>query len=184
MPESPYPIKEVRCEGHTPCDCDESYFQALRDWVRLAAAFGWPETVRKVALGYLSKVKTLEDTVILMDTIRICPHGQLIMLGVELPLEHKEGNYPIDIAWANNVPLVYTMFRWFNGDTIHRICIESAEEWVSYEEEMFAFEPSSGLFKKKDFKCLENATAVAQVMLAADRTVESVVSDVRVVTIF
>ncbi|KAE8356620.1 hypothetical protein BDV28DRAFT_144945 [Aspergillus coremiiformis] len=184
MSEPSYVIKTVHCEGHTPCECDEAYFQALRDWVRLAAAFGWSETVRKVALSYLSTVKSLDNTVILIDSVRICPHGRLAMLGAELPLEYKESNYPVNIAWVNNVPLVFTLFRWFNGDTIHRICIESAEEWVDYEQDILTYEPQSGLFKKKDFKCLRDATAVAQMILDGDRTVESVVSDTRVVTIF
>ncbi|KAB8212467.1 hypothetical protein BDV34DRAFT_218841 [Aspergillus parasiticus] len=180
----PFPIKPVFCEGHTPCECDETYFQALRDWVRLAAAFGWPETVRKVALSYLSRVKSLEDTVIMIDSVRICPHGQMAMLGAELPREYRERYATVNIAWLNNVPLVYTLFRWFNGDTIHRICLESAAEWVAYEEQMLDNEASSGLFKRKDFKCLQDPTSVAQIMQDGSRTVESVVSDVRVVTIF
>ncbi|KAB8265648.1 hypothetical protein BDV32DRAFT_144169 [Aspergillus pseudonomiae] len=184
MPDFPFPIKEVYCEGHTPCECDEAYFQALRDWVRLAAAFGWLEKVRKVALSYLSRVKSLEDTVIMIDSVRICPHGQLTMLGAELPLEYCKRHETLNIAWLNNVPLVYTLFRWFNGDTIHRICLESAAEWVAYEETILDYEASSGLFKRKDFKCLQDPVAVAQMMQDGSRTVESVVSDVRVVTIF
>ncbi|KAE8381066.1 hypothetical protein BDV26DRAFT_279034 [Aspergillus bertholletiae] len=179
-----FPTKEVHCEGHTPCECDETYFQALRDWVRLAAAFGWLEIVRKVALSYLSGIKSLDDTIIMIDSVRICPHGQLAMLGTELPLEYRERYSTINLAWVNNVPLVYTLFRWFNGDTIHRICLESAAEWVAYEEDMLDDETSSGLFKRKDFKCLEDPVAVAQMMQAGDHTVEYIVSNVRVVTIF
>ena len=95
----------------------------LKDWVKKCAVSGKLERVRRVALIYLASVKK-SQLVVLFDSISICPHEKLHMVGEEMTRECQVSKKLVDRAWSKNVPVVYNMLKSFNVDTAHKISLE------------------------------------------------------------
>ncbi|KAB8212907.1 hypothetical protein BDV33DRAFT_99763 [Aspergillus novoparasiticus] len=167
----PMKIKKVQMlfsvEGCTNCRLE--YFLPLQDWVEKCAASGKPEMVKSVAETYLASIKKT-NLMIRKDSIMICPHRTLRMLGEEMSHECQASENPVDKAWSKNVPIVYDMLKCFNMHTAHQMLLDKGDNLV--------YGGPLRLFKDEDFECLQDAKAVVQLMWSDHRTVESVLSSI------
>ncbi|PKX96265.1 uncharacterized protein P174DRAFT_364242, partial [Aspergillus novofumigatus IBT 16806] len=145
------------------------YFLPLREWVKRCATSGKPEVARKASQTYLASIKKTW-LVIRKDTIKICPHGALRMIGDEMPYGCRKSQDPAHNAWSKNVPVVYDILKWFIVETAHQILFDKGDNFV-YNGPLL-------LFKDEHFECLRNAEAVVELVWEDHRTVESVVSSI------
>jgi hypothetical protein len=149
--------------------CSPEYFLPLKEWVKKCATSGKPEVARKASQTYLASIKKTE-LVVRKDSIKICPHGALRMIGEEMPRECRKSQDLADHAWFKNVPVVYDILKWFNVESAHQILFDKGD--------IFLYNGPLLVFKDEDFECLRNAAAVVQLLREDHRTVESVVSSI------
>jgi hypothetical protein len=166
-------MKEGGIYGPGDCDCSLSYYVPLKDWVKTCASMGKPERVRAAALTYLSTVKPLRETIVKRQSVMICPHRRFYLRGEEGADRWTEKEMLGEKAWLNNVPLVYDMLTWFNVETAHRSALEKPEGVTTYLGNRL-------MFRDSGFECLEDDISVTKLIWQDRRTVESVVSDLRV----
>ncbi|KAJ5111687.1 hypothetical protein NUU61_001317 [Penicillium alfredii] len=93
------------------------------------------------------------------------------MVGEEMPGEHHKSENLADSAWSKNVTAIYNMLKCFNMETAHQILLDKADD------DFYCNGPLRP-FSEKDFECLRDAAAVAQVLLKDHRTIESVISQI------
>jgi hypothetical protein len=153
--------------------CSAEYFLPLKEWVKKCAISGKPEVAKETSQTYLASIKkTLKNgLVVRKDSIKICPHGALRMIGEEAPRECKKSQDLADGAWFKNVTVVYDILKWFNVETAHQILFDKGDN--------FLYNGPLLVFKDEDFECLRNAEAVVQLIWEDHRTVESVVGSIR-----
>ncbi|RAL06613.1 uncharacterized protein BO97DRAFT_448884 [Aspergillus homomorphus CBS 101889] len=149
--------------------CRPEYFWPLKKWVKKCAASGKPELARKASQTYLATIAK-SKLVIIKDSITICPHGALRMIGEDMPDECRKSQDLADGAWFGNVTVVYNILKWFNVETAHQILIDKGDNFI-YNGPLL-------VFKDEDFECLREAEAVLHLLLEDHRTVESVVSSI------
>jgi hypothetical protein len=142
----------------------------LKEWVKKCATSGKPEMARKASQTYLASIKKMR-LVVREESIKVCPHGALRMIGEEMSLECRKSQNPADSAWSKNVPVVYDILKWFNVETAHQILLDKGDHFI-YNGPLL-------VFKDEDFACLRNAEAVVELVWEDHRTVESVVSSIK-----
>ncbi|KAF7164505.1 hypothetical protein CNMCM6106_001023 [Aspergillus hiratsukae] len=95
------------------------------------------------------------------------------MWAEEMARECRESANPADWAWSKNVPVVYDMLKCFNVHIAHQIALEKGDSLV--------YNGPLRMFKDEDFKCLQDAKHVVELMRSDRRTVESVVSTIELI---
>lgn len=166
------PVKRTKRHLSSPEECticlSLGHFLPLKVWVKMCAASGKPQVVLRAALAYLTTVERTASVVV-KDSILICPHGKLGMW-VEESRECCESANPAYRAWSKNVPAVYDMLKCFNVHTAHQIALEKADS--------LAYNGPLRMFKDEDFECLQDARHILQLVRTDHRAVESVVSTI------
>jgi hypothetical protein len=139
----------------------------------MCAAAGNPQAVVEALQTYLSTVERVSSSVVTKDSIVICPHGKLRMWAEEMTMECERSANPVNWAWSKNVPVVYDMLKCFNVHTAHLIALQKGDSLV--------YNGPLRVFKDQDFKCLQDARHVMQLMQTDYRAVESVVSTIELI---
>ncbi|OJJ97229.1 hypothetical protein ASPACDRAFT_80711 [Aspergillus aculeatus ATCC 16872] len=85
--------------------------------------------------------------------------------------ECRESQDLADRAWPKNTTVVYDILKWFNVETAHQILFDKGDN--------FQYNGPLLVFKDEDLECLRNAEAVVDLIWEDHRTVESVVSSIK-----
>ncbi|RAL09452.1 uncharacterized protein BO97DRAFT_396496 [Aspergillus homomorphus CBS 101889] len=149
--------------------CSPEYFLPLKKWVEKCAVSGKPEMARKACQTYCATIRRSE-LVVREASITICPHGALRMIGEDIPPVLGSQDLA-DRALFRNATVIYNILKWFNVETAHQILFDKGDNDL-YGGPLL-------VFKDKDFNCLRNAEAVVDLIWEDHRTVESVVSSIK-----